>query len=161
MLRKYNTLNFIVTYIKTSIQVFRLPGEYIRVSIQRMSLFLIILLRLAELVPVTLPQYSLQICHPHACWLPIDDALCNFRSVDFCNQFHWNFQPPFTAQLSGDLRWFLSTISTPTIPPLYVYHLVFGRSSETNGVGKQHWWDWGRFKENCAEALTCHLAGEP
>ena len=109
-----------------------------------MSLFLIILLRLAELVPVTLPQYSLQICHPHACWLPIDDALCNFRSVDFRNQFHWNFQPTFTAQLSGDLRWFLSPISTPTIPPLYVYHLVFGRSSETNGVGKQHWWDWGR-----------------
>ena len=143
MLRKYNTVNFIVTYKKTSIQVFRLLGEYIRVSVQRMSLSLIILLRLAEMVPVTLPRYILQICHPHASWLPIvlcdqlleplHDAFFNFRSVDFHNQFHWNFQPPFTAQLSGDLPWFLFTISTPTIPPLYVYHLVLGRSSETNG----------------------------
>ena len=136
-----------VTYTKTCIQVFRLLGVHIRDSVQRMSLFLIIWLRLS---PVTLPQYSLQICHRHACWLPI--VLCNqlleplhdpfviFRSVDFRNRFHWNFQPP--------------TISTPRISPLYVYNLVFGRSSETNGVGKQHWWDWGRFEDICAEALT-------
>ena len=60
--------------------------------------------------------------------------------------------PPCTNKWRSSLVF--STISTPTIPPLYVYNLVFGRSWETNGVGKQHWWDWGRFENIRAEALT-------
>ena len=142
VLRKYNTLNFIVTCIKTSIQVFRLLGEYIRVSVQRMSLFDIIWLRLAELVPVTLPQYSLQICHRHACWLPIvlcdqlleplHDAFFNFRSVDFRNQFNWNFQPSFTEQLSGDLRWSLSAQSRRRQYLPYVFTTWYSRPKFRN-----------------------------
>ena len=40
------------------------------------------------------------------------------------------------------------------------YNLVFFRSSERNGVGKQHRWDCGRFKAIFAEAHTSHLAGK-
>ena len=151
--------NFIVTYTKTSIQLFRLLGVYIRDSVQRMSLFVIIWLRLS---PVTLPQYSLQICHRHACWLPMFSVIsclsffmipslfseASISAIDFTGIS----SPPCTSKWRSSLVF--STISTPTIPPLYVYNLVFGRSWETNGVGKQHWWDWGRFEDIRAEALT-------
>ena len=39
---------------------------------------------------------------------------------------------------------FKFAINISFIKPRYVYNLVFVRNSETNGVGKQHWWDWGR-----------------
>ena len=78
----------------------------------------------------------------------------------------FSFFPPWAYIILARIRRNLSTgfkfaINISFIKRRYIYNLVFGRSSATNGIGKQHWWDWGHFKAICAEALKSHLAGEP